>query len=105
MPSSQLGAAPETQPEEGSQFSVPLQNWPSLQLSGVPGTQPEDGLQVSTPLQVLPSLQMSDGPSTRLRTIRTTGAAIGSASHGSSSHGVRCSPPNTHASGAVANAR
>ena len=45
------------------------------------------------------------GPSTRLRTMRTIGAAIGSASHGSSSHGVRCSPPSAQASGAVAKAR
>ena len=30
---------------------------------------------------------------------------LNSDSHGSSSHGVRCSPPNAHASGAVANAK
>ena len=56
-------------------------------------------------MPVRASAPFSDGPSTRLRTIRTIGAASGSASHGSSSHGVRCSPPKAHASGAVANAR
>ena len=41
-------------------------------------------------MPVRASAPLSEGPSTRLRTIRTIGAASGSASHGSSSHGVRC---------------
>src|SRR5882724_11933263 len=52
----QTGGVPGTQPESGSQVSVPLQTLPSSQVSGVPGTQ-SPLRQVSWPLQTSLSRQ------------------------------------------------